>query len=78
MKTRRLGKIGIQITEIGLGTNYVGGHGLYQAVDENEGLRLGWSARISARIAANSALQSASQRSVLPAPCAAPDLPFRS
>jgi len=37
---RRLGKSGIQITEIGLGTNYVGGHGLYQAVDENEGLRL--------------------------------------
>lgn len=28
------------MSEIGLGTNYVGGHNLYQAVDENQGERL--------------------------------------
>ena len=40
MIKRRLGRTGIEITEIGLGTNYVGGHNLYQTVDESEGLRL--------------------------------------
>lgn len=30
----------MEIACIGLGTNYVGGHGLYNAVDEAEGLRL--------------------------------------
>ena len=40
MKTRKLGTTGIELSEIGLGTNYVGGHNLYQGVDENEGERL--------------------------------------
>ena len=40
MIKRKLGRTGIEITEIGLGTNYVGGHNLYQTVDESEGLRL--------------------------------------
>lgn len=40
MKTRKLGKTGIELSEIGLGTNYVGGHNLYQRVDEHEGERL--------------------------------------
>lgn len=40
MKTRKLGQSGIDITEIGLGTNYVGGHNLYATVDEDEGIRL--------------------------------------
>lgn len=40
MKTRKLGSSGIEITEIGLGTNYVGGHNLYEKVDEAEGIRL--------------------------------------
>jgi myo-inositol catabolism protein IolS len=40
MKTRTLGNSGIEITEIGFGTNYVGGHNLYENVDEDEGVRL--------------------------------------
>ena len=40
MKKRLLGQSGIEITEIGLGTNYVGGHNLYENVDEAEGIRL--------------------------------------
>ena len=40
MKTRQLGTSGIDITEIGLGTNYVGGHNLYENVDEDEGIRI--------------------------------------
>ncbi|MCP5152662.1 MAG: aldo/keto reductase [Ectothiorhodospiraceae bacterium] len=40
MKTRTLGQSGIEITAIGLGTNYVGGHNLYENVDEDEGVRL--------------------------------------
>ena len=40
MQTRPLGASGFEVTCIGLGTNYVGGHGLYTAVDEAEGVRL--------------------------------------
>ena len=40
MKTRKLGHTGIDITEIGLGTNYTGGHNLYEDVDEDQGVRL--------------------------------------
>ena len=40
MKKRILGQSGIEITEIGLGTNYVGGHNLYENVDEAEGIRI--------------------------------------
>lgn len=40
MNTRKLGQSGIDISAIGLGTNYVGGHNLYVDVDENEGVRL--------------------------------------
>ena len=40
MKKRTLGQSGIEITEIGLGTNYVGGHNLYENVDEEEGIRI--------------------------------------
>jgi len=40
MKLRALGQSGIDVTCIGLGTNYVGGHNLYPDVDENEGIRL--------------------------------------
>lgn len=40
MKTRKLGSTDIQITEIGLGTNYVGGHTLYEKIDEDEGVRI--------------------------------------
>jgi len=40
MKTRKLGGSGIDITEIGLGTNYIGGHNLYETVDEDEGVRI--------------------------------------
>ncbi len=40
MQTRALGRSGQDITVIGLGTNYVGGHNLYDHVDEAEGVRL--------------------------------------
>ena len=40
MRTRKLGQSGIDISCIGLGTNYVGGHNLYVDVDEDEGVRL--------------------------------------
>lgn len=40
MRTRKLGQSGIDISTIGLGTNYVGGHNLYVGVDEDEGVRL--------------------------------------
>jgi len=40
MNIRKLGQSGIDITTIGLGTNYVGGHNLYVGVDEDEGVRL--------------------------------------
>lgn len=40
MEKRRLGGSGQDITVIGLGTNYVGGHNLYTDVDEAEGVRL--------------------------------------
>lgn len=40
MQTRPLGRSNIDITTIGLGTNYVGGHNLYTNVDEDEGVRL--------------------------------------
>ena len=40
MDKRALGTSGNDITVIGLGTNYVGGHNLYNAVDEEEGVRL--------------------------------------
>ena len=39
MQTRQLGRSGIAITALGLGTNYVGGHNLYTNVDEDEGVR---------------------------------------
>ena len=40
MNSRKLGQSGIDISTIGLGTNYVGGHNLYVGVDEDEGVRL--------------------------------------
>ena len=40
MTTRKLGRSGIDISCIGLGTNYVGGHNLYVGVDEDAGVRL--------------------------------------
>lgn len=40
MKNRKLGQSGIDLSVIGLGTNYVGGHNLYVDVDEEEGVRL--------------------------------------
>lgn len=40
MNVRTLGKSAIDISSIGLGTNYVGGHNLYADVDEDEGIRL--------------------------------------
>lgn len=40
MNYRELGRSGISISTIGLGTNYVGGHNLYVGVDEGEGVRL--------------------------------------
>jgi len=40
MKSQKLGQSGIDITSVGLGTNYVGGHNLYADVDEQEGIRL--------------------------------------
>ena len=40
MRTRELGLSGINLSVVGLGTNYVGGHNLYNNVDEDEGVRL--------------------------------------
>lgn len=40
MRMRKLGRSGIDVSTIGLGTNYVGGHNLYVGVDEDEGVRL--------------------------------------
>jgi len=40
MHSTMLGQSGIPITTIGLGTNYVGGHNLYEEVDENAGVAL--------------------------------------
>ncbi|MFC1815374.1 aldo/keto reductase, partial [Thermodesulfobacteriota bacterium] len=40
MKTRKLGSSGIDISEIGLGTNYIGGHNLYENVDEQVGIKI--------------------------------------
>ena len=40
MQTKTLGQSGIEISTVGLGTNYVGGHNLYVGVDEDEGVRL--------------------------------------
>lgn len=40
MKSTKLGQSGIDMTSLGLGTNYVGGHNLYENVDEDEGIRL--------------------------------------
>ena len=40
MESRTLGNSGLQISCIGLGTNYVGGYGLYTDIDEDEGVRL--------------------------------------
>lgn len=40
MQSKKLGGSGLQISAIGLGTNYVGGHNLYAEVDETEGIRL--------------------------------------
>ena len=40
MNTRKLGQSDIDVSTIGLGTNYVGGHNLYVGVDEDEGVRL--------------------------------------
>lgn len=40
MQIRTLGKSGIEVTAIGLGTNYVGGHNLYVDVDESAGVAL--------------------------------------
>ncbi len=40
MQTRKLGSSNREVTVIGLGTNYVGGHNLYPDVDEDEGIRL--------------------------------------
>lgn len=40
MKSQKLGQSDIDISAIGLGTNYVGGHNLYVDVDEDEGVRL--------------------------------------
>lgn len=40
MQKRKLGDSDIEITEIGLGTNYIGGHNLYESVDEAAGIRI--------------------------------------
>jgi len=40
MNLQTLGQSDIKLTSIGLGTNYVGGHNLYENVDEKEGVRL--------------------------------------
>ncbi len=40
MTSRPLGQSGLNLSTIGLGTNYVGGHNLYVDVDEDEGVAL--------------------------------------
>jgi len=40
MDTEKLGQSSIELSTIGLGTNYVGGHNLYANVDEEQGVRL--------------------------------------
>ena len=40
MQKRKIGDSDIEITEIGLGTNYIGGHILYESVDEAAGIRI--------------------------------------
>ncbi|MDF1593507.1 MAG: aldo/keto reductase [Desulfobacterales bacterium] len=40
MKLNKLGNSDIAITEIGFGTNYIGGHNLYESVDEQNGIQL--------------------------------------
>ena len=40
MKTRILGNATIEVSEIGLGTNYIGGHNFYDAVDEAAGIQI--------------------------------------
>lgn len=40
MKLNKLGRSDITITEIGLGTNYIGGHNLYESVNEQAGIQL--------------------------------------
>jgi aryl-alcohol dehydrogenase-like predicted oxidoreductase len=40
MKPRKLGSTNIDISPIGLGTNYVGGHNAYTNIDESQGVKL--------------------------------------
>ena len=40
MLKRALGQSNSEVTVVGLGTNYVGGHNLYNEIDEDEGVRL--------------------------------------
>ena len=40
MDHHKLGQSDIELSSIGLGANYVGGHNLYAEVDENKGVRL--------------------------------------
>ena len=40
MDSRQLGRSDLRISEIGLGTNYIGGHNLYERVDEDAGLQI--------------------------------------
>lgn len=40
MKLRMLGGSDIKISEVGLGTNYIGGHNLYEKVDEDAGMQI--------------------------------------
>ena len=40
MKTRALGTSGLEVTEIGLGTNAVGGHNLYEGIRDDDGTAL--------------------------------------
>ena len=40
MEMRKLGQSDLNVSCIGLGTNYVGGYGLYPSIDEAEGIRL--------------------------------------
>jgi len=38
MNTRRLGRTALRVTEVGLGTNAVGGHNLYENLSEDDGV----------------------------------------